>query len=277
MLGKTNTVTGFKSLATDTQMSDSSKNAVQNKVIKSYVDSIKQDIIKDYMDADTNLQTQITGLSNVIDEEQEKITSIENKIPTNASSSNLLSTANDLLNATQDVRADFTEADSDLQTQINAQATAVTELQDDVMSNLSEIADLREIVNNIETGGGSSITVDAEMSDTSENPVQNKIVKTYIDTIKQDIIKNYTDSDSNLQTQINTQTETIANKQDKLISGTNIKTINGESVIGNGNLEISNNIDDLMSDTSTNAVQNRVIKSYIDGLVGNIETLLSEV
>lgn len=110
----------------DTQMSDSSENAVQNKVIKSYIDTTEQDIISGYMNAD-----------------------------------------------------------SDLQLQINGQATVLTEVKDDVMSNMTEIADLREIVNNIGTGGGSgggsSITVDAEMSDTSENPVQNKIVKAYID------------------------------------------------------------------------------------------------
>lgn len=96
MLGKTNTVTGFKSLEIDTQMSDSSENAVQNKVIKSYIDTTEQDIISGYMDSD-----------------------------------------------------------SDLQLQINGQATVLAEVKDDVMSNMSEIADLREIVNNIGTGGGS--------------------------------------------------------------------------------------------------------------------------
>lgn len=33
----------------------------------------------------------------------------------------------------------------------------------------------------IPTGGGSSITVDSEMSDTSTNPVQNKVAKKYVD------------------------------------------------------------------------------------------------
>ena len=36
-------------------------------------------------------------------------------------------------------------------------------------------------------------------------------------------------------------------------------------------------LDTAMSDTSENAVQNKVIKAYVDGLVGDIETLLSEV
>ena len=59
----------------------------------------------------------------------------------------------------------------------------------------------------------------------------------------------------------------ITNKQDKLISGTNIKTINGESVLGSGNISITTPIDDTLSDTSTNAVQNKVVKAAIDGKV----------
>ena len=62
------------------------------------------------------------------------------------------------------------------------------------------------------------------------------------------------------------------NKQDKLTSGTNIKTINNQSLLGSGNIEISApsiTVDTSMSNTSTNPVQNKVIKAYIDGLVGN--------
>lgn len=54
-----------------------------------------------------------------------------------------------------------------------------------------------------------SVTVDAALSDTSENPVQNKVVKGALDA-----------------------------KQDALISGTNIKTVNNESILGEGNIEI---------------------------------------
>lgn len=57
----------------------------------------------------------------------------------------------------------------------------------------------------------------------------------------------------------------IANKQDTLVSGTNIKTINGESVLGSGDISITTPIDDTLSDTSTNAVQNKVVKAAIDG------------
>ena len=70
------------------------------------------------------------------------------------------------------------------------------------------------------------------------------------------------------------------NKQDKLTSGTNIKTINNQSLLGSGNIEISTpsiTVDTTMSDTSMNPVQNKVIKAYIDGLVGNVTTQLAQI
>ena len=69
----------------------------------------------------------------------------------------------------------------------------------------------------------------------------------------------------------------IAGKQDTLVSGTNIKTINGETILGAGDIVIQAAIDTAMSDTSENAVQNKVIKAYIDSLVGNILTQLQEI
>lgn len=69
-----------------------------------------------------------------------------------------------------------------------------------------------------------------------------------------------------------TKSETLENiidapskKQDKLVSGTNIKTINGESILGEGDITVTPTIDDTLSDTSTNAVQNKVVKEAIDG------------
>lgn len=58
--------------------------------------------------------------------------------------------------------------------------------------------------------GGGSVTVDSALSSTSENPVQNKVINTALGT-----------------------------KQDTLVSGTNIKTINNQSLLGSGNISIS--------------------------------------
>lgn len=53
----------------------------------------------------------------------------------------------------------------------------------------------------------SSVTVDSALSSTSENPVQNKAINTALQA-----------------------------KQDALVSGTNIKTVNGTSLLGSGNI-----------------------------------------
>lgn len=118
---------------------------------KEYVDATEQEIIENYMSADSDLQTQINGLASAISENKNDIVSIESKIPTIASSENLLVTNIDLTNATQDVRSDFAEADSELQIQINAQATDITQ-------NTSDIVDIKNRLDN-ETGGGSGHNV----------------------------------------------------------------------------------------------------------------------
>lgn len=52
-------------------------------------------------------------------------------------------------------------------------------------------------------------------------------------------------------------------KQEKLVSGTNIRTINGVSVLGSGNISITQSIDTALSYTSTNPVQNSVVTTAL--------------
>lgn len=66
--------------------------------------------------------------------------------------------------------------------------------------------------------------------------------------------------------------EKVGEKQDTLVSGTNIKTINGESVLGEGNITVTPSIDSALSDTSENAVQNKIVKAAIDGKLDKITT-----
>lgn len=57
----------------------------------------------------------------------------------------------------------------------------------------------------------------------------------------------------------------VADKQDTLVSGTNIKTVNGNSLLGSGNIEIggSGTVDAQMSNSSINPVQNNVVTENI--------------
>lgn len=66
-----------------------------------------------------------------------------------------------------------------------------------------------ELTSHLDVGHGASITVDDHLSLESENPVQNKVV-----------------------------TAALNGKQATLVSGENVKTINGQSILGGGNIEI---------------------------------------
>ena len=72
--------------------------------------------------------------------------------------------------------------------------------------------------------------------------------------------------------------EYLADYQEKLVSGTNIKTVNGQSLLGEGNIVIegggggsSITIDSALSSTSENAVQNKVVKGALDAKADKTE------
>jgi len=69
----------------------------------------------------------------------------------------------------------------------------------------------------------------------------------------------------------------LAGKQDTLVSGTNIKTINNQSLLGSGNITIEGGsqitVDTELSSTSENPVQNKVIYAAI----GDIEAALQAI
>ena len=64
-------------------------------------------------------------------------------------------------------------------------------------------------------------------------------------------------------------TAQLNSKQDTLISGTNIKTVNGQPLLGNGNIQIEGGgtitVDSALSTDSENPVQNKVITNALNG------------
>jgi len=60
-------------------------------------------------------------------------------------------------------------------------------------------------------------------------------------------------------------TEALSAKQDTLVSGSNIKTINNQTILGSGNITIQGGtVDTELDETSENPVQNKVIYAKID-------------
>ena len=246
---------------------------------------------------------------------------------------------------------------ADMETRSHAEATYATKQQvankqDQLVSgtNIKTVNGQSLLGNgNIQIEGGGTITVDSELSTTSENPVQNKVITNAIngkqdagdyalkseipdvstlatkeelaaklDTATYNVDKptfalkteipnisglatktelsgkldtaTYNSEKASFETKENAAatyqvkgdyatTAQLNSKQDTLVSGTNIKTINGNSLLGEGDITIQagGTVDTEMSDTSKNAVQIKVIKKYIDDLVGNILTQLQEI
>ena len=160
-----------------------------------------------------------------------------------------------------------------------------------------------------------SITVDSALSTTSENPVQNKVVTKALQTkanasdiptkvsqlendskfatqtavatglatkAAKDSLTSLESDITNLQTTVGNQdksiianAQAIQGKQDKLVSGTNIKTINNQSLLGSGNISIEGGgstvvVDDALSDTSENPVQNKVITTRVTSIESSL-------
>lgn len=92
----------------------------------------------------------------------------------------------------------------------------------------SKIIGLDDIINNIE------IDVDDEMSDTSENPVQNKVIKEYADLHSRYEVINEIDVPDGI---VDYATETWV-KEQGYVTEDSFKTINGQPIIGEGNIVI---------------------------------------
>lgn len=94
-----------------------------------------------------------------------------------------------------------------------------------------------DAVSNSSTGGGGG-TVDAYTKEEADNKFASKDELTNVQTVANDA-----DTKVNaLTTRVEGVETTLGNKQDTLVSGTNIKTINNESVLGEGNIEVSGGI-----------------------------------
>ena len=113
------------------------------------------------------------------------------------------------------------------------------------------------------TGAAAEIEVDTELSDTSENAIANSTVS-----------------------------RALAGKQERLMDGVNIKTINGQNILGRGNIEIEGGgggssvevVDSLDSEDTTAALsanQGRVLKEMIEELpsegTGGVAELMTEL
>lgn len=136
-----------------------------------------------------------------------------------------------------------------------------------------------------QSGGGGGGTVDTEMSGTSTNAVQNKVIKAYVDE-GDTAARAYADSKASQVTEMPEPVAEFVEKIVQYVGTTDVYTqgyfykctetdtdvyewVNISVQSGGGG---GGDIDTQMSDTSTNAVQNKVIKAYVDSQVSSAIT-----
>ena len=116
--------------------------------------------------------------------------------------------------------------------------------------------------------GGGGVTVDDAMSDTSTNPVQNKVVKTALDT-KAGTAVATTSANGLMSKDDKTKLDGItgqvtADKVHDPDHTTDLVQYGAFQVAAQQIISQIPTVDDAMSDTSTNPVQNKTIKQYVD-------------
>lgn len=123
---------------------------------------------------------------------------------------------------------------------------------------------------NLEVGSG--ITVDTQVDDSSTNPVENRAIADYVDS-----------EISLVQDQVTVNTQNISNlessKQNALVSGTNIKTINEQSILGSGNLDVGSDItvDSSVDSLSDNPVENRAIYAFVTDMIDSVNDEINSI
>lgn len=115
------------------------------------------------------------------------------------------------------------------------------------------------------------------LSALNEAKIDKTIANSNFDSINSDItsLKSKTSSMDKSLTIVNDQVTKLTNdKQDSLVSGENIKTINGNSLLGDGDISISAGtnvtVDTALSSTSTNPVQNKVVNTALSNKVDKV-------
>lgn len=254
----------------DEELSSTSTNPVQNKVIyKALLNKVGTDIFSgfDLMGAATTIAWR---------QGSQRVGSIN--------ASNYTGTA---LRATQDSDGNIINTTYAKKSDISGMVKSVNNVKPDSNGNVAITV----------SGGGSSVTVDTALSATSTNPVQNKVIKEALDgklgknetaaRATQDgagnVITETYATKSDMETGLNNKLDVTGNAatatyaykayrdgQDNVISSTYIKSVNNITPDSAGNVTIAVSsggnvtVDNALSATSTNPVQNKVIKAALD-------------
>ena len=272
ILGSGNiSIEGGGTVTVDSALSDTSENPVQNKVITTRVTSIESSLGSKANASD--IPTKVSQLEN--DSTYQTKANLDTALADYAKTSDVNSK-----NALQDTaiqsNADaIVTINQTLESKADTSAipTKVSQLEND-----SNFVTATEVSTNYATKTELASKANASDIPTKTSQLENDSTyqtKANLDTALESYAKT---SDVNSKNAL--QDEAIQGKQDKLISGTNIKTINSQSLLGEGNISIeagsSITVDNALSTTSENPVQNKVITTKVNSLETSLGSKASQ-
>lgn len=240
----------------DAELSDTSKNPVQNKVVKAALDN------RAVLD-DTNTFTAPNRFDDIYMEDGMSSLKWYNGSPNfvvaSINSKRYTGEANTAKKASKDGDDNVITSTYATKTELNSCVKTVNNVAPDTSGN----------VNITVSGGGSNVTVDTTLSATSTNAIANKTV---YDALSKKLDKTGTVYEATKATQDghgNVIATTYARKVDL---ASYVKTINNTAPDENGNVTIAVSggvtVDDTLSSTSTNAIQNKAVYNALKDKLG---------
>ena len=230
------------SITIDSELSSISKNPVQNKIITQNITALEARVGA----AENTIQSNMDYLDNKIDETNGVLeTKADNTVATQ--SNNGLMSSDDKLS-------------------LDNVITSVGELNSSVGNISNSIEDINDTIGNLDgnitdlqSNKLDKSSVDSELSQNSENPVQNKVVYTSIDSINKKI--NGIDGEiDNISQSVDDISDNIGNIENAIDGVTDdILQLQLQKLD-------KSSIDEQLSDTSINPIQNKAVKSAIDSI-----------
>ena len=272
ILGSGNiSIEGGGTITVDDALSDTSENPVQNKVITTRVTSIESSLGSKANASD--IPTKVSQLEN--DSQYQTKSNLDTALANYATTSEVNSKNTLQDEAIQNNADAIGTINQTLESKADTSAipTKVSQLEND-----SDFVTATEVSTTYATKTELASKANTEDVPTKTSQLENDSTyqtKANLDTALESYAKT-----SDVDSKNASQDEAIQSKQDKLISGTNIKTINNQSLLGEGNINIeagsSITVDSALSDTSENPVQNKVITTKVNSLETSLGSKASQ-
>ena len=167
-----------------------------------------------------------TALSNQVGLMDNNLSSLNNEVDS-------ISSDIDTINETLTNKVNQTDFNN-LQTQVTTNTNNISANTRNIQANTTNITTLTNIVD------AQSATITSMTALIEDNSDDIETLQTDVSSINTTLSNKVDTSTFNvLDAQVQTNTTAIANKQDTLVSGTNIKTINSQSLLGSGDITIT--------------------------------------